>query len=197
MLYWALIFLVVALIAAVFGFGGIAAGAVQIARILFFIFLILFVISLIVGGVRHDKQDYFRRLTELVAELELHDIVHFITEGCSSMSTVYAASDLVVSCSKKPESFGRTAAEALAMNIPVVATNHGGVLDIVCPGVTGFLFNPQDITTLVKNLNLCASLPRHNYRSIVEARFSLPQMVDATHNVYQELLSVLNSQVNI
>lgn len=52
MLSWALVFLVVALIAAVFGFGGIAAGAVQIARILFFIFLVLFVVSLIAGGLR-------------------------------------------------------------------------------------------------------------------------------------------------
>ena len=52
MLYYALVFFVVAVIAAVFGFGGIAAGAVEIAKILFFIFLVLFVVSLIVGLVR-------------------------------------------------------------------------------------------------------------------------------------------------
>jgi uncharacterized membrane protein YtjA (UPF0391 family) len=49
MLYYALVFFVVAIIAAVFGFGGIAAGAVEIAKILFFIFLVLFVVSLVVG----------------------------------------------------------------------------------------------------------------------------------------------------
>lgn len=49
MLRWALIFLVVALIAAVFGFGGIAAAATDIAKILFFVFLILFVVMLILG----------------------------------------------------------------------------------------------------------------------------------------------------
>jgi uncharacterized membrane protein YtjA (UPF0391 family) len=49
MLYWALLFFIVALIAAVFGFGGIAAGAAMIAKILFFVFLILFVASLIMG----------------------------------------------------------------------------------------------------------------------------------------------------
>lgn len=47
MLRWALIFLVVAIIAAVFGFGNISAGATQIAKILFFIFLILFLLSVI------------------------------------------------------------------------------------------------------------------------------------------------------
>ncbi|MCL4361756.1 DUF1328 domain-containing protein [Candidatus Dependentiae bacterium] len=46
LLYWALIFLVVALIAGVLGFGGIANVSVDIARILFFIFLVLFIISI-------------------------------------------------------------------------------------------------------------------------------------------------------
>jgi uncharacterized membrane protein YtjA (UPF0391 family) len=49
MLRWALLFLVVAIIAAVFGFGGIAADAAWIARALFVVFLILFVVSLILG----------------------------------------------------------------------------------------------------------------------------------------------------
>ena len=54
MLHYAVVFLVIALIAAVFGFGGIAAGAVEIAKILFFIFafiaIVRFVISLIRKG---------------------------------------------------------------------------------------------------------------------------------------------------
>ena len=52
MLSWALTFLVLAIIVAVFGFGGIAAGATQIAQILFFLFLVMFVVSLITGGLR-------------------------------------------------------------------------------------------------------------------------------------------------
>lgn len=47
MLQWALAFLVIALIAGALGFGGIAIISVDIARILFFIFLVLFVVSLI------------------------------------------------------------------------------------------------------------------------------------------------------
>lgn len=49
MLKWALIFFVVAIIAAVFGFGGIAAGAASIAKILFFGFLVIAAIMLIAG----------------------------------------------------------------------------------------------------------------------------------------------------
>jgi uncharacterized membrane protein YtjA (UPF0391 family) len=47
MLYWALMFLVVAMIAAVLGFTGIAIAAAGIAKLLFFIFLVLFVITLV------------------------------------------------------------------------------------------------------------------------------------------------------
>jgi uncharacterized membrane protein YtjA (UPF0391 family) len=52
MLGWALTFLVVALIAAVLGFGGIAGFAVEIAKIIFFVAIILFVVSAIVGLIR-------------------------------------------------------------------------------------------------------------------------------------------------
>ena len=52
MLYWAAIFLVIALVAAVFGFGGVASTAVSIAQVLFFIFIVLFVIAILVGLLR-------------------------------------------------------------------------------------------------------------------------------------------------
>jgi uncharacterized membrane protein YtjA (UPF0391 family) len=47
MLYWALMFFVVALIAALFGFTGIALAAAGIAKILFFVFLVFFLITFI------------------------------------------------------------------------------------------------------------------------------------------------------
>jgi uncharacterized membrane protein YtjA (UPF0391 family) len=52
MLYYAALFFVIGLVAALFGFGGIAAGAVEIAKVLFFIFLVLFVVSLVAGLMR-------------------------------------------------------------------------------------------------------------------------------------------------
>lgn len=50
MLYWTLVFLVVAMVAALFGFSGIYVAAAGIAKILFFVFLVLFVVSLLAGG---------------------------------------------------------------------------------------------------------------------------------------------------
>ncbi|MBF9028857.1 DUF1328 domain-containing protein [Rhodobacterales bacterium HKCCE3408] len=52
MLGWAIAFLVIALIAALFGFGGIATASAGIAQILFFIFIALFVVALIVRAAR-------------------------------------------------------------------------------------------------------------------------------------------------
>jgi uncharacterized membrane protein YtjA (UPF0391 family) len=52
MLNWALTFFIIAIIAAVFGFGGVAVAAAGVAKICFYLFLILFVISLVAGLTR-------------------------------------------------------------------------------------------------------------------------------------------------
>lgn len=52
MLNWALSFLILALVAAVLGFGGIAAGASEIAKILFFVFLVMFIVSFFINATR-------------------------------------------------------------------------------------------------------------------------------------------------
>ena len=49
MLRWAVVFLIVAIVAAIFGFAGIESAAIEIAKILFFVFIVLFIISLAVG----------------------------------------------------------------------------------------------------------------------------------------------------
>jgi uncharacterized membrane protein YtjA (UPF0391 family) len=55
MLYYAVVFFVIAIVAAVFGFSGIAAGAASIAQTLFYVFLAIAVISFVVHLVRGNK----------------------------------------------------------------------------------------------------------------------------------------------
>ena len=55
MLHYAVVFFVIALVAALFGFTGLAVGAAEIAKILFFIFLVLFIVSLVVGVFRRGS----------------------------------------------------------------------------------------------------------------------------------------------
>ena len=52
MLRWAVIFLIVAIVAGIFGFAGIMLAAAGIAKLLFYIFLVLFAVSLVAGLVR-------------------------------------------------------------------------------------------------------------------------------------------------
>jgi len=52
MLHYALVFFVIAIIAAVFGFGGIAVASAGIAKILFYLFLVMFLVTLVMGVAR-------------------------------------------------------------------------------------------------------------------------------------------------
>jgi uncharacterized membrane protein YtjA (UPF0391 family) len=52
MLSWVVTFLVVALIAAVLGFGGIAGVSIEIAKVIFFIAIVLFLVSAVIGLMR-------------------------------------------------------------------------------------------------------------------------------------------------
>ena len=52
MLFWSAVFFIIAIVAAIFGFGNIAAGAVDIAKILFVLFLILFMLAAVIGLIR-------------------------------------------------------------------------------------------------------------------------------------------------
>jgi len=142
------------------------------------------VLGLIVGGVREDKNKYFASLQRLVESLGLEKQVIF-TGSQVKVAEIYALSDVVVSSSKKPESFGRAAAEALAMKVPVVATAHGGVLDIVLDGKTGYLFKPEDPDSLAKAVMACRSKTFTGLRAFVAERFTLAQMVRSTLDVYR------------
>lgn len=55
MLYWAAVFFGIAIISAVLGFGGIAGAAAGIAKLLFYIFLVFFLVSLITGLARRPR----------------------------------------------------------------------------------------------------------------------------------------------
>jgi len=143
------------------------------------------VVGLIVGGVREDKQEYFHDLQTLVKKADLENHIIF-TGSQSKAAEIYALSDVVVSSSKKPESFGRSVAEALALNTPVVATNHGGVLDIIIEGENGFFYPVGESEALAESIEKCTHLAFDGYTYISE-NFSLNQMVDKTLKIYEEV----------
>ncbi len=138
--------------------------------------------ALIVGNVRADKQTYHQELQQLVQHLNLEKHVHFLPH-CPDLPELYTLSSVVVSCSKKPESFGLTLIEALAMNTPVIATRHGGPLDIITEGQNGCFFEKGNAAQLAQLLTQPPSLP-HELRPDIVERFSLNKMIDSTLAVY-------------
>ncbi len=141
--------------------------------------------GLIVGGVRHDKQTYHERLQALVRKLDLEDQILFVGSQ-THMAEIYALSNTLVSCSKKPESFGLTLVEALAMNTPVIATRHGGPLDIIREGENGFLFEPQHPEELAAKLCSNTHLQCADLRADTLERFDLDHMTTATLETYEK-----------
>ena len=73
MLGWAVTFLIVALIAALLGFGGIAGVAIEAAKIVFFVAIVLFAISLIAGLVRGRTQ--YRSIFDFLSSEKLRATV--------------------------------------------------------------------------------------------------------------------------
>ena len=56
MLYWAILFLIIALVAGFLGFGGVASAATGVAQIFFYLFLAVFLLTLIIGATRRDTR---------------------------------------------------------------------------------------------------------------------------------------------
>jgi len=125
-------------------------------------------------------------LEDLVRELGVEKNIIF-TGSQNRVAEIYALSDVIVSSSKKPESFGRSVAEALALNTPVVATNHGGVLDIINEGENGFFYPVGNADELADKINTCGSLNFDGY-AYISGHFSLKKMVQSTLSVYRELV---------
>lgn len=145
--------------------------------------------TVIVGGVDPARASYGDELRRLAHALGLEDHVVFAgSQRC--LAEIYSCGDVLVSANRdKPEAFGRSMVEALAMGCPVIATRFGGALDIVREGVNGWLVDPGDAQQLADRL---AQIPSASFAGLREdalQRFSLEQMVEKTLGVYAEVIA--------
>ena len=139
------------------------------------------------AGSDRDRDAYRRELEAQARGLAVRFAGH-----TDDMATAYAASDVVVSASVQPESFGRVLAEAGAMGLPVVASDHGGAREIIRQGETGWLVPPGDPAALADGIRsaLAAASPvlAERARAHVLSRFTRAAMCGKTLAVYGELL---------
>lgn len=111
------------------------------------------------------------------------------------MASAYMAADIVINPSTDPEAFGRTLAEAMAMERPVIAAAHGGPLEIISKSETGWLFAPGDAEALAARIHAVLTidpsarkLRGQSARQRVIAHYSREALQGSTLQVYKELL---------
>jgi glycosyltransferase involved in cell wall biosynthesis len=107
---------------------------------------------LIVGDVIYQTEGhetYKKDLENLCYGLRLQEKVIF-TGFREDIPEIIAALDVVLHTSSQPEPFGRVLIEAMAMGKPLVATNLGGVPEVVKDGETGLLVPPRDSEALAQ-----------------------------------------------
>lgn len=141
--------------------------------------------GVIAGGAHPRKQAYLAEIKALADASGLHRQVTF-TGNRSDLKNILAISDVVLSLTSQPESFGRTTLEALSLGVPVAGYDHGGVGEQLEELFPAGKIPPRDTAR-------AATVVREflDHRPAVPAShaFTLQRMLDQTVGVYQELLA--------
>lgn len=144
-----------------------------------------------VGG---GDPDFVGALNRQAAALGLSDRLT-IAGSRRDIPAVLAASDLAISASTRPEAFGRAAIEAQAMEVPVIATDHGGSRETVIHGATGWLVRPGDsqdmagaIDEALSDAQRLAEMGRAG-RAHVLAHFTTQSMLAREYSGYERVMA--------
>lgn len=141
---------------------------------------------IIVGGAEKKREAYFESLKKKVSALPLSTATVF-AGAQNKIPECLSIADVVVSANvTKPESFGLSMAEALAMGKPVVAKGFGGALDIVRDGVDGFFCDRGGFAAAIEK---ALTLDTANIRADAMKRFDFGVMSERTMSVYDAAIS--------
>lgn len=132
-------------------------------------------------------------LEELCRELDLCDRVKFLGKVTDTRHVLEIADIFVLP--SETESFGLAALEAMAVGVPVISSNTGGIPEVNVHGVTGYLSNVGDVEDMAKNtleiLKDAATLNRFRQNAQERARsFDLDSVVKQYEAVYDSLLAI-------
>ncbi|MEH6545131.1 MAG: glycosyltransferase [Sneathiella sp.] len=151
-------------------------------------------LALMVGSTEGRKA-YCEELRTLIRSRNLEGKVQ-IKGHCNDMAVALMLSDVVVSATTVPEGFGRVAVEAQAMGRPVVATAHGGSMETILDGETGWLIPVDDSDAIAAALNAAISMTSEQREAVaalsrqhVMDKFDIETMCSSTLKVYTDLLS--------
>lgn len=148
---------------------------------------------LIVGKTLPNQKKYLDFLKNLTKKLGIENDIIF-SGARTDITQIIKALDVVV-ISSKFEAFGRTIIEGMAMEKPVIASNCGGIPEIIEDGKSGILFPVGDIDSLATNVvkilqdkNLALKLGKEGKKR-VEEKFSIKKCTQKIENIYEEILN--------
>lgn len=136
------------------------------------------------GARETGREGYIAEMELEAARLGVAGAVAF-TAATSRIAGAYAASDLVLQLSRKPEAFGRTVIEALSVGRPVLGWAHGGVGELLAE------LQPQGAVAAFDEAALVSAaqaLLRHPPPPLATMPYTLRAMQEATLTLYQELV---------
>lgn len=140
--------------------------------------------GLIVGDKDPRRAEYAADVRRRVDELDLGGDVTFLGHR-SDIREIYAISSAVLSLSTKPESFGRTTLEPLALGVPVIGYDHGGVGEILRTVYPQGAVPFRNMSALKERIAEILAAPQTTVPPFEQ--FRLQEMLDQTINLYQEL----------
>ena len=135
------------------------------------------------GAVQDGREAYNAELLELARAAGVGAALA-ITPATSAIAAAYAAADVVLQLSRKPESFGRTVVEALSVGRPVVGWDHGGVGELLRGLQPAGAVPPFDAGLLLQAARAAIERPPSLPGRIP---FTLRAMQDATLSLYDDL----------
>lgn len=147
----------------------------------------------IVGSALFNEGAYEREIRELVDTLGVAGSVEFLGFR-DDVSAVIAGFDVLVHASTSGEPFGQVVIEGMAASKPVVATDGGGIPEIVVDGVTGLLVPMGDapsmaaaICRLLEDRPLATRMGQLGRQRVLD-RFTIDTTTTRVESVYQKLL---------
>ena len=156
-------------------------------------------LTLVIQGDAQGREHYHAELTALAQGPNLTNGARIIiSPPHSDMPAAYAASFGALSASVEPEAFGRVTAEACAMGVPVIATAHGGSIEILNADTKplGLMAIPGDVESLRAQMQRLSAMTPEQARAFARPaqarareKFTNAAMCAATLAVYTKLLS--------
>ena len=149
----------------------------------------------VILGSDQGRDLYKKKLVRLTEQYRLTKQVKFI-DHCKDMALAYKISDIVISSSIEPESFGRVSVEAQSMKKIIIASNIGGSNETVIDEKSGYLFESGNSESLsekiLKVLNLddttLKSVGNEGRKNTVN-KFNVEKMCFSTYSEYKKLIN--------